>query len=83
MFKRMMSCALFVGLMAVSVTSNATLLVNHHNEPYREYKRHVTDPRTYPKAVKKQRQNHPQYVQRAKVVDRCLRVKDGKNYRVC
>jgi hypothetical protein len=83
MFKKMMSSVLFVGLMAVSVTSNATLLVNHHNEPYREYTRHVTQQRAFPKASRSH-QHSRSYSQHSKnLVNRCLRLKNGKNYRVC
>ena len=82
MFKKMMSNVLFVGLMVVSVTSNATLLVNHHNEPYREYTCHVTPHRAFPKASRSH-QHSRSYSQHSKVLDRCLRMKNGKNYRVC
>lgn len=82
MFKRILSGALFVGLMVVSATSNATLLVNHHNQPYREYTRHISHHRAFPRASHK-RQHHRSYSQHSKVVDQCLRMKNGQNYRVC
>lgn len=81
MFRRMMSSVLFAGLMAISATSNATLLVNHHNQPYREYKRHVTDHRAFPKASKHQARRS--YTQHAKFVDHCVSMKDGRHHRVC
>ena len=83
MFNKIMSRVLFVGLMAFSVSSNATLLVNHHNEPYREYTRHVTQHRAFPK-TSRSHQHSRSYSQHSKnVVDRCLRMKNGKKYRVC
>lgn len=82
MFKRVISSALFVGLMTVSVVSNATLLVNHHNQPYREYTRHISHHRPFPHPSH-QRQHHRSYVQHSKVVNHCLRMKNGQHYRVC
>jgi len=90
MFKGMISRVLFVGLMAVSVTSNATILVNHHNQPYREYT-HVISQSKHVSKVSHARSSHHNahssyhrsYAQHSKVVDSCLRMKNGHRYRVC
>ncbi len=86
MFKGMMSSILFVGLMVVSATSNATILVNHHNQPYEGYVRvnahqkHVSK-KSYKRSH--QRIQHRSYSQHSKVVDHCLRMNDGRHHRVC
>ena len=82
MFKKVLSGALFIGLLAVSASSNAILLINHHNQPYREYIHHVSPHRPDPKASHTQRHQHS-YSQHAKVTNTCLRMKNGRRERVC
>jgi hypothetical protein len=93
MLKIILSGALLLGLMAVSVPSNAEILVNHHNQPFEEsHARHAFQNRSTHKPIRYNTQRHyPQrhsrhyrsYAQHPKVVNHCLRMKNGQHYRVC
>jgi hypothetical protein len=85
MLKNILSGALLLGLMVVSATSNAEILVNHHGHAFQESKaRHPSHHRAYQHGnYQHQRYHYRSYAQHSNVVIGCLRIKNGQHYRVC
>lgn len=85
MLKNIMSGVFVFGLMTMSMSSNAEILVNHHGQSFEEYQaRQAAHHRVSHKAVRHERQPHYRsYSQHSKVVIRCFSNTHGQRYRVC
>ena len=93
MLKSILNGALLLGLIVVSATANAELLVNHHGQPFEErHVRHSSHHHANHRASHRpmhhgrqyhQRHHYRSYSQHARVVISCIRMKNGQHYRVC
>jgi hypothetical protein len=98
MLKNIVMSILIFSFMTFSATSSAEILVNHHGQPFQEshakqglhHRSHqITSHQrsmhrsSYSGHQHRQRLHYRSYSQHSKVVVRCLKIKNGRHYRVC
>ncbi|MDE2421579.1 MAG: hypothetical protein KGO49_10420 [Gammaproteobacteria bacterium] len=85
MLKNIMSGVFVFGLLVVSTSSNAEVLVNHHGHSFEEFEaRQAAHHRASHHPVRHERPHHYRsYKQHSKVVIRCFSTKQGQRRRVC
>ncbi|MBC7751076.1 MAG: hypothetical protein H7Z73_05075 [Candidatus Saccharibacteria bacterium] len=99
MLKKILSSALLFGLIVISAPSHAEILVNHHGQPIQESGAHLSSHQKAPyqsashhRSVHRtlhhgrqhlQRHHYRSYTQHRDLVISCLRMKNGRHYRVC